>query len=129
MTRICHNHTHTHTHKPDQPTATRGRETEHVRGSRGGRGSAPRLKNHKNIGFLSKTGPDPLKNHKTTKPSFNVRSSSADDDPLIAVFYPPYPHQQQKKNVVKFKLDLSDKTFWIRAWSTNSHMPPRRKYK
>ena len=30
------------------------------------------LENHKNIGFLSNTGPDPLKNHKATKPAFNV---------------------------------------------------------
>ena len=30
----------------------------------------PPLENHKNIGFLSNTGPDPLKNHNTTKPSF-----------------------------------------------------------
>ena len=30
-------------------------------GGRGGRGSRPPLKNHKNIGFLSITGPDPLK--------------------------------------------------------------------
>ena len=37
-------------------------------GSRGGdRGSGP-PKNHKNIGFLNNTGPDPLKNHKATKP-------------------------------------------------------------
>ena len=33
-----------------------------MRGSRGGnRGSGPPLKNHKNIGFLSNTGPDSLK--------------------------------------------------------------------
>ena len=37
----------------------------------GGRGSGPPLKNHKNIGFLCNTGPDPLKNHKATKPAFN----------------------------------------------------------
>ena len=30
------------------------------------------LKNHKHIGFLSNTGSDPLKNHKATKPAFNV---------------------------------------------------------
>ena len=30
------------------------------------------LKNHKNIGFLSNTGPDYLKNHKATKPALNV---------------------------------------------------------
>ena len=28
-------------------------------------------------GFLSNTGPDPLKNHKATKPAFNVGPSSA----------------------------------------------------
>ena len=32
----------------------------------------PTLNNHKNIGFLSNTGPDPLKNHKATKPAFTV---------------------------------------------------------
>ena len=44
--------------------------TMHMGGSRGGgggdRGSGPSLNNHKNIGFLSNTGPDPLKNHKAT---------------------------------------------------------------
>ena len=40
-------------------------------------GSGPPLKNHKNIGFFSKTGPDPLKNHKAAKPAFNVGPSSA----------------------------------------------------
>ena len=49
----------------------------HVRIQTGGQGSGPPLKNHKNIGFLSNTGPDPLKNHKTTKPAFNVWPSSA----------------------------------------------------
>ena len=37
-----------------------------MRGSRGDRGSGPLLKNHKDIRFLSNTGPDPLKNHKAT---------------------------------------------------------------
>ena len=40
-------------------------------------GSGPPLKNHKNIGCLSNTGLDPLKNHKFTKPAFNVGTSSA----------------------------------------------------
>ena len=35
-------------------------------------------KNHKNIGFLSNTGPNPLKYHKAIKPAFNVGPSSAD---------------------------------------------------
>ena len=43
----------------------------------GDRGSRPPLKNHKNIGNLSNTGPDPLENHKATKPEFNVGSLSA----------------------------------------------------
>ena len=46
-------------------------------GGGGGRGSGPPLKNHKNIGFLSNTGPDPLKNHKATKPAFSVVPLSA----------------------------------------------------
>ena len=37
----------------------------------------PPMKNHKNIGFLSKFGPDPMKNHQATKPAFNVGLSSA----------------------------------------------------
>ena len=37
-------------------------------------GPAPTaLENHKDIGFLNSTGPDPLENHKATKPVFNVR--------------------------------------------------------
>ena len=46
--------------------------SNHMRGSRGGRGSGPTVKNHKTIGFLSNTGADPVKNHKATKPAFNV---------------------------------------------------------
>ena len=34
------------------------------------------IKNHKNVGFLSNTGPDPLINHKATKPALNVGPSS-----------------------------------------------------
>ena len=42
-------------------------------GGVGARGSGPPLKNHKNIAFfLINTGSDPLKNHKATKPVFNV---------------------------------------------------------
>ena len=32
----------------------------------------PSLKNHKTLGFLSNTGPYPLKNSEATKPTFNV---------------------------------------------------------
>ena len=66
----------------------------------GGQGvRTPPLKNHKNIGFPSNNDLDPLKNHKTTEPAFNVGPSSArqrnsitmafcwraDDGPLIVV--------------------------------------------
>ena len=54
------------------------------RGGGGGQGAGTPLKNHKNKGFLSNTGPDlsntgpdPIKNHKATKPAFNVCPSSA----------------------------------------------------
>ena len=49
-------------------------------GSRGvtrGMDPPPPLKNQKNIGFSSNTGLAPLKNHKATKPAFNVGPSSA----------------------------------------------------
>ena len=43
----------------------------------GGQGVRTPMKNHKNIAFLSNTGPDPLKNRKATKPAFNVVPLSA----------------------------------------------------
>ena len=48
-------------------------------GSRRGAGDPdpPPTVNHKTIGFLSNTGPDPLKNHKVTKAAFIVGQSSA----------------------------------------------------
>ena len=51
--------------------------TDHIRGSRGGGTGGtdphpPHLENHKAIGFLSNIGPDPLENHKATKPAFNI---------------------------------------------------------
>ena len=51
------------------------------RGEQGVRRPPPpppkKKKNHKNIGLLSNTDPDPLENHKATKPAFNVGLSSA----------------------------------------------------
>ena len=77
--------------------AERGISSLSMRGSRGGGGwqgfltPPPPLKNYKNIGFLSNTGLDPLKNHKATKLAFNVGQSSAfrwraDNGPLLVVF-------------------------------------------
>ena len=45
------------------------------------RGPEPPEKSQ-NIGFPSNTGLDPLKNHKATKPTFNVGPSSAAESPL-----------------------------------------------
>ena len=79
---------------------------------RGGQGVWNPSKNHKNIGFLSNTGQDPLKNHKATKPAFNVGQSSADDGPFIVVFGSSIPSSTKKR----FQIGTpSDKTFWIRA--------------
>ena len=50
-----------------------------MRGSRGKRGkdvSTLPIQNHKNIGLFSNSGSDPLKNHNSTKPEFNVGPSS-----------------------------------------------------
>ena len=43
----------------------------------GGQGVWTPLENHKNIGFLGNTGPDPQINHKATKPAFNFGPLSA----------------------------------------------------
>ena len=67
---------------------------------KGDRGFVPHpSQNHNNICFLNKTSPDRLKNHKATKPEFNIgpspvqletlfklRFAGADDGPLKVVF-------------------------------------------
>ena len=85
----------------------------------------PPLKNHNNIGFLSNSGPDPLKHYEATEPAFKVGPSSAckrnailmalrwraNDDPLIVVhvFRSSHPSwtKIRKKNVVKVGLPLT----------------------
>ena len=62
------------------------------------------LKNHKNIGFLSNTGPDPLKNQKATKQAFNVgptsaRQRNAIGGPLIVVFGCFLPSSTKRKTL------------------------------
>ena len=50
----------------------------HVRIQREGNGGPdPPEKAQKKIGFLSNSGPDPLKNYEATEPAFNVGPSSA----------------------------------------------------
>ena len=75
------------------------------------------LKYHKNIGFLSNSGPDPLKNYEATEPAFNVGPSSvrqrnailmafrwwAVDGPLTVVFGSSHLHQLKRKKEKKTK--------------------------
>ena len=44
---------------------------------RGGQGVRTHPEKSQKLGFPTNTGPDPLKNHKATKPAFNVGPSSA----------------------------------------------------
>ena len=81
----------------------------------GGTGDWTPAEKSQNIGFLCNTCLDPLKNHKATKPSFNVGPSSArqrnaismafdwwaDDGPFIKVFGSSIPYLL-KKNIIKF---------------------------
>ena len=46
-------------------------------GFRGGIGGPDNPEKSQNIGFLSNTGPDPLKNHNATIPAFNDGPSLA----------------------------------------------------
>ena len=82
-----------------------------MRGSRGGnRGSGypPPEKSQKNAGFLSNTGPDPLKNHKATKPdSMWRRHRHASETPFKWRFAGPVielfglSHKKQNKKRCK----------------------------
>ena len=58
-----------------------------MRGSRGGgQGVRTPLKNHKNIGFPSNTGQDPLKKSQSYQDSVQCWAIATDDGPLIVVF-------------------------------------------
>ena len=86
-------------------------------GSRRGTGGPDPHESSQNIGFLSNTGLDPLKNYKAIKPAFNVWHSSArqrnaisillafcwraGDGPLIVVFDHFPTNNNKKNNVVK----------------------------
>ena len=54
------------------------------------------------------TGPDPLKNHKATKPAFNVGQSSfrwrADDGPFIVAFGSSIPSSTKKKEKKRYQI-------------------------
>ena len=61
-------------------------------GGGGGSGSGPSLEKHRNIGFLSNTGLDPLKNYTATKGAINGMPAKrpfhwrTNDGPQIVVF-------------------------------------------
>ena len=83
-----------------------------MRGYSGGdMGAVPPIENHKNLGFLKTTCPDPLKNHKATEPAFNVGQSLADDGPILAVFGSTHQQKtkQNKKQKTFSKLDPTPK--------------------
>ena len=72
----------------------------------GGQGVRRQLKNQKNIGFLSNTGPDPLKNHKLPSPGPMQAKRDliemamrwlSDDGPLIVVYDSSMPSSTKKK--------------------------------
>ena len=86
------------------------------------------LKNHKNIGFLSNTGPDPLKNHKATIQCRAIIGTPAkrhlNGVSLVNRRWPAYsdililPPLIKLKKKIKKTLNIvspSDKTFWIRS--------------
>ena len=50
---------------------------KYARIQRGGGVVQTPLEDQKALGFLSNTSPDPLENHKATKPAFNAGTSSA----------------------------------------------------
>ena len=98
-----------------------------MRGSRGGGGGGGQevrtpLKNHKNIGFLCDTGPDPLKITKLpSQYSMLGHHRHASQTPFKWRFagkpmMAPLIHSSTKKNVVKVgPPPPSVKAFWIRA--------------
>ena len=69
---------HVKFHTREKPHECESSPKSHMRIQRGTGGQTPPpLENHKNIGVLSNTGLDPLKNDKATNLAFNVGPSSA----------------------------------------------------
>ena len=116
-------------------------------GSRGrgaGVRSPPPLKNHKNIGVISSTGPDPWKITKLPKPAFNVGPSSArqrnvieralhgqaDHGSLIVFFLlSPLNKETATKNVIKVGSPLTKLSVLLEfewKWKIPSNNPENR---
>ena len=96
----------------------------------------PPLKNHNTIGFPSNTGLDPQKNHKVTKPAFNVGPSyvrqafrwRADVGPLMVVFGSSLPSSTKNQALSKSDplwqnfLDLRKMRKLVLAFTVNKFM-------
>ena len=70
----------------------------------GGQGSGPRtLKNHKAIGFLSNTDPDPMKKNQSYKSSIQCRAiiGPPDNGPVFGSFLPSSLKKTTTKNNVR----------------------------
>ena len=61
------------------------------------------------IGFISKACPDPLKNHKTTKPAFIV-------GPYQCCLNPLSPQENKPNQKTHQNWTPTRKSFWIGAW-------------
>ena len=80
----------------------------------GGAGGPDPLKNHKNIGFLSNTCPDPLKDRKAAKTAFNFgHHRYASETSLASRWWPDFSDIWIHA-LTKISWIPSDKTFWIR---------------
>ena len=100
-------------------------------GGGGGRGVRTPLKNHRNIGFSSNTGPDPLKNRSyqasiqcwaiidtPAKRHLMAFRWRADDGPLIVVLGSSLPSsKKQKKKKQKKKNKKQKKKKNVKSWT------------
>ena len=100
MTRQCHKH------RPTHGTVSNSNTCAAPGGVR-----TTLLENHKAKGFLSNTGPDPLKNHNANKPAFNMSHHRlASETPL----------QWHFAGVKMSGLDCIDSWYYLR-WSGSKH--------
>ena len=102
----------------------------------GGKGAQTPLKDHNKIGFLSNTGPDPLKNRKATRLEFNIRPSFGrqrnakwrfTSGPMMARFkwyfdHLSSHHQLKKKNVDKVGHPLTKVSGSTHDWDVKYHI-------
>ena len=105
----------------------------HAQIQRGQGGQTPSLKNHKNIGLLRNTGPDPLKSQSYQAsiqcwaiiglPARRRFASGLIMAPALSgIWILSPPHQLKNNKKKRFHSSVwtpSDKTFWISTWYWN----------